>query len=160
LIAASARELGRGDYNDAQIDGALEGAWGVDTQLIEDGTYWIAFADDEIVACGGWSRRATLFGSDREPGRSPALLDPLRDAARIRAFFVRPDWARRGIGTLLLQHCESEASVHGFRTLALMATLPGWRLYQRHGFVGDERRTYALANGLSIEFIPMTKALA
>jgi hypothetical protein len=97
VIENSGRELSRQDYSEAQIEAALESAWRVDTQLIRDESYFVAEADGEIVACGGWSRRKTLFGSDAQAGRESGVLDPNRDSARIRAFFVRPDWARRGM---------------------------------------------------------------
>jgi GNAT superfamily N-acetyltransferase len=158
LIGLSARTLCRPEYTDAQIEAALRGAWGVDTQLITDETYFVAEADGQIVGCGGWSRRQTLFGSDHQPGRSPAELDPRTDAARIRAFFVHPDAARRGIGTALLELSESEARKHGFRTAELAATLSGWNLYRRHGYVETERRSYEV-DGVSLPLIFMTKAL-
>jgi len=157
LIAESGRGLSRGDYSDAQIEAALGGAWGVDSELIRDGTYFVAEAAGEVVACGGWSRRATLFGGDAQPGRRSALLDPATDSARIRAFFVRPDWARRGLGRTLLERCEAEARAHGFRSTELVATLPGERFYRTLGYVGDERREYPLPHGLSITFVPMRK---
>ncbi len=157
LIARSARELCRDDYSEAQIEAAIGTAWGVDTELIRDETYFAVEADGEIVACGGWSRRKTLFGADAAADRESETLDPTTDSARIRAFFVRPDWARQGIGNLLLEECESEARAHGFRSAELVATLPGHRLYQMFGYVGDERVEYPLTGGISIEFIPMKK---
>lgn len=160
LIAASARGLAAGDYSAAQIEAALGTAWGVDTELIRDGTYLVVEAAGRAIACGGWSRRATLFGADAQPGRESALLDPRRDAARIRAFFVHPDWARRGIGRLLLAHCEAAARAHGFDRAELMATLPGVRLYRACGYAGAARTTHALPGGLTIEFVPMRKQLA
>jgi GNAT superfamily N-acetyltransferase len=159
LIADSARGLAAGDYSGAQIEAALGTAWGVDSELIRDGTYFVVEADGEAIACGGWSRRATLFGADAQPGRESALLDPRRDAARVRAFFVHPDWARRGIGRLLLAHCEAAALAHGFSRAELMATLPGVRLYRACGYVGEARSTHALPGGLTIEFVPMGKQL-
>ena len=159
LIAVSARELSRGDYSDEQIDAALGSAFGVDTQLVRDGTYYVVESEGEIVACGGWSFRGTLFGTDSHAGRSTAILDPAHDAARIRAFFIRPDWARRGIGKALLEHCESAARARGFRRTELVATLPGHRLYKAAGYLGEERRTYPLRDGVTIDFIPMTKTL-
>jgi GNAT superfamily N-acetyltransferase len=159
VIAASARGLSRGDYDDAQIEAALGNAWGVDTQLIRDGTYFGVETAATIVACGGWSRRKTLFGADGRPGREPELLDPRVDAARIRAFFVHPDWARRGIGRMLLERCEAEARRQGFRSAELMATLPGTRLYGAFGYVGETRIVHPLAGGLTIEFVPMRKSL-
>jgi GNAT superfamily N-acetyltransferase len=161
LIAASARGLAAGDYTREQIEGALGAAWGVDTQLIRDGTYFAVEADGAgIIACGGWSYRKTLFGSDGQAGREAAELDPSVDAARIRAFFVHPDWARRGVGRALLEKCEQEARRHGFRSTALTATLPGVRLYQQCGYLGEQPVDYPLPNGLTITFVPMTKTLA
>jgi GNAT superfamily N-acetyltransferase len=158
LIARSARGLGARDYRSEQIEGALQGAFGVDTQLIEDGTYFVVEADGKLVGCGGWSKRRTLFGGDAHGDRSAQELDPQTDAARIRAFFVDPDYARRGIGRALLERCESEARARGFRRFELMGTLPGVRLYQALGYVGSERVHYAVAPGVTIEFVPMHKA--
>ncbi len=159
LIANSARELSRQDYSDAQIESAIGTAWGVDTELIRDETYFVAEAGGEIVACGGWSRRTTLFGADVHAGRESSVLDPSRDSARIRAFFVRPDWVRRGIGRALLDRCEAEARAFGFRSVELVATLPGRRLYAMFGYAGDERVEYPLGAGITIEFVPMRKDL-
>lgn len=160
LIADSARELCRADYTEAQIEAALRGAFGVDSELIRDGTYFVAEANGALVACGGWSRRATLFGGDAQAGRRSELLDPARDAARIRAFFVRPEFARRGLGRALLERCEAEARSHGFRTAELMATLTGRRLYAVFGYVGEARRSFELPGGVAIDFVPMRKPLA
>lgn len=159
LIAASARALCGGDYTAAQIEAALGTAWGCDTELIRDGTYFVAEADGVLVACGGWGKRRTLFGSDRRPERESDLLDPARDAARIRAFFVHPDHARHGLGRELLARCEDTAREHGFRTAALMATLPGRRLYQQCGYSEDEPVDYPLPGGEAIRFVPMRKSL-
>jgi GNAT superfamily N-acetyltransferase len=158
LIARSARELGAGDYRPEQIEGALRGAFGVDTQLIDDGTYFVVEADGKLVGCGGWSKRRTLFGGDAHKDRNAGELDPKIDAAKIRAFFVDPEHARRGIGRALLQRCESEARAHGFSRFELMGTLPGVRLYQALGYVGSERVHYPVAPGVTIEFVPMQKA--
>jgi GNAT superfamily N-acetyltransferase len=159
LIAESARGLAAADYTAAQIDGALESAWAVDTQLIADRTYFVGEADNRIVACGGWSWRATLFGGDAHPDRAPAALDPARDAARIRAFFVHPGWSRRGLGRAMLERCESEARARGFHSAELVATLPGVRLYQAHGYASQGARDYPLSGGLAITFISMRKDL-
>jgi N-acetylglutamate synthase-like GNAT family acetyltransferase len=159
LIAASARGLSRQDYADAQIEAALGTALGVDTELIRDATYFVAEADGEIAGCGGWSRRRTLFGADAQTGRQSELLDAARESARIRAFFVHPDWARRGIGRALLERCEAEARAHGFRSAELMATLPGQRLYGALGYLAKERIEHPLAGGLTITFVPMRKDL-
>ncbi len=129
-------------------------------ELIRDGTYFVAESEAGIVACGGWSRRRKLFGADAQGGRQSELLDPTRDSARIRAFFVLPDWARLGIGQTLLECCEIEARKSGFRSAELMATLPGQRLYQAYGYTGDERIDYPLSGGLTIAFVPMKKVLA
>jgi GNAT superfamily N-acetyltransferase len=160
LIALSARGLSRPDYTDAQIEAALGSAFGVDSELIADGTYFVAEVDGRIVGCGGWSRHATLFGGDAQPGRRSDLLDPSRDSARIRAFFVHPDWARRGIGRAILEKCEAEARAHGFRSVELLATLPGHPFYRMLGYSGDDRVTHPLRGGVTIDFIPMKKTLA
>lgn len=157
VIAESARSLGRTDYTLEQIEAALEGAWGVDTQLIKDGTYFVAEAGNRIVGCGGWSFRRTLFGADARPDREPARLDPAHDPARIRAFFIHPDHARRGIGRALLERCEEEAKQHGFTSAALAATLPGERLYGALGYQAVERISHPLPRGLMIEFVRMHK---
>jgi GNAT superfamily N-acetyltransferase len=160
LIAESARELGRSDYSDAVIEAALEGVWGVDTQLIEDGTYFLVHADNELAACGGWSFRSTLFGSDSLPSRDATRLSPSTDAARIRAFFVKPEFARRGLGSQLLAHCEKEAHDAGFRRVSLGATEPGRRLYRACGYIEEEPMTVDLGGGLTMRIIPMSKTLA
>ncbi|HTY48116.1 MAG TPA: GNAT family N-acetyltransferase [Steroidobacteraceae bacterium] len=162
LIARSIRQLGLGDYTAEQIEAALQGAFGVDTQLIHDGTYYLVEPAVEMAApagCGGWSRRRTLFGGDAHAQRDAAELDPATEAARIRAFFVDPGHARRGIGSMLLRHCETEAARYGFRSMALMATLPGMRLYAAHGYQAGERVLHPLGDRLSIEFVPMTRQL-
>jgi GNAT superfamily N-acetyltransferase len=158
LIARSIRELGANDYTPAQIEAALQGAFGVDTALIRDQTYFAIVTDaDEIVGCGGWSRRRTLFGSDTREVRDDSWLDPATEAARIRAFFIDSRHARRGLGRLLLARCESEAERAGFNEFALMATLPGKRLYEVCGYVGSAPIEHPLPGGLSITFVPMTK---
>jgi GNAT superfamily N-acetyltransferase len=159
LIGESVRDLARADYTDAQIAAALGSAWGLDTQLVSDGTYFVAEAPEAIVGCGGWSYRKTLFGSDANLDRNPETLDPARDAARIRAFFVHPSFVRRGIGRALLEKCEEEAMRHGFHRMELLATFPGHRLYRAHGYLGDERRPFVLPGGITVDAIPMAKAL-
>ena len=158
VIAASARGLALGDYSAAQIEAALGTAWGVDSELIGDRTYFVAEMDGALAGCGGWSRRHALFGADAQPGRSSALLNPAIDAARIRAFFVHPSYARRGVGRALLMHCEAQARAHGFAAAALMATLPGVRLYRRFGYIADTPTEHALPGGLTITFVPMRKS--
>ena len=160
LIVRSIRELGLGDYTRAQIDAALQGAFGVDTALIRDGTYFVATTDTgQLVGCGGWSRRRTLFGSDARADRDESWLDPRSDAAKIRAFFVDPTHARRGLGRQILERSEAEAARAGFTTLELMATLPGVRLYAACGYRSGDAIDYPLADGLHIRFVPMIKHL-
>jgi N-acetylglutamate synthase-like GNAT family acetyltransferase len=159
LIARSARGLSAADYRTAQIEGALRGAFGVDTQLLADETYFVVEDAGQIVGCGGWSFRATLFGGDSRAGRDASMLDPKTQAAKIRAFFVDPDHARRGIGSLLLDRCESEARSHGYARVELMATLPGVKLYAARGYVGGTQVQFDVGSGERIEFIPMHKHL-
>jgi len=157
LIAESAWGLSRADYSDAQIEAALQSAWGVDTQLIRDGTYFVAECGGKVIACGGWSWRSTLFGGDAQAGRDSDALDPTSDAARIRAFFVHPLWARRGLAREMLEHCERNARAYGFRSAELVATLPGERLYRVCGYVSQGARKYALPRIQTITFVPMRK---
>jgi GNAT superfamily N-acetyltransferase len=159
LIARSARGLSTAEYRPGQVEGALQGAFGVDSQLLADETYFVAEEDGVTVGCGGWSFRATLFGGDGRDGRDASPLDPNTQPAKIRAFFVDPARARRGIGTLLLERCEREAREHGFSQVELMATLPGVKLYAARGYVGGEMVRYEVGLGESIEFVPMRKQL-
>jgi len=159
LIQLSARKLSRDDYTDEQIEAALGTAWGVDTQLIKDGTYFVVKAGNQLVGCGGWSRRRTLFGTDQLQGREPNLLDPPTEAAKIRAFFVHPNWARKGIGRALLDRCEEEATAEGFQAFELVATLPGIRLYEAAGFMPTAEIDHPLSGGLTIRFVKMQKQL-
>ncbi len=158
LIARSIRSLGSSDYTPSQIEAALRGAFGLDTALIRDGTYFVAVTEhQEIVGCGGWSRRKTLFGSDARDDRDDASLNPMSDSAKIRAFFVHPAHARRGLGRAILERSEAEAIRAGFSAFELMATLPGLRLYEKCGYVSGAAILYPLPGGLSIAFVPMTK---
>jgi GNAT superfamily N-acetyltransferase len=160
LIARSIRALGAADYSPAQIEAALRGAFGVDTTLIRDGTYFVAESGSgTIVACGGWSRRRTLFGSDERAERDESWLDPRAEAAKIRACFVDPAHARRGLGRAILERSEAEALAAGFHALELMATLPGVRLYAQCGYQAAAPISHPLPDGLSIRFVPMTKQL-
>jgi GNAT superfamily N-acetyltransferase len=160
LIARSARGLSVGDYRPSQVEGALRGAFGVDTQLLEDGTYFVAEESGRLVGCGGWSFRSTLFGGDARADRDSSKLDPRTQAAKIRAFFVDPEHARRGIGSLLLEACERAALAHGFSHVELMATLPGVKLYGARGYVGAALVHFDVGLGETIEFVPMRKTLA
>jgi GNAT superfamily N-acetyltransferase len=137
----------------------LRGAFGVDSQLLRDETYFVVEDGGEPVGCGGWSYRSTLFGGDARDGRDASVLDPQTQAAKIRAFFVDPDHARRGIGSLLLEHCEREALSHGFTAVELMATLPGVKLYAVRGYVAMPRVHFDVGEGENIEFVPMRKSL-
>lgn len=164
LIALSVRVLQKKEYSEAQIEAALGTALGVDTQLLADHTYYAAEAplrsgEKFLVACGGWSRRKTLFGSDHGPGRESALLDPGTDAARIRAFFVHPDWVRRGIATEILARCEQEAAGEGFRRFEMGATLTGVPLYLRRGYSILENLAVPLPGGLTLPVVRMGKAV-
>ena len=157
LIAASVRILQASDYSQVQREAALRTVYGVDTQLIRDQTYFAVEAAGVIVGCGGWSRRKTLFGGDRHMAREDALLDPATDAARIRAFFVRPGWERRGIGKAILTVSEAAAAAEGFTRLELGSTLTGVPFYRAHGYVEGERIEVLLANGITLTVVRMTK---
>ena len=136
----------------------MRGAFGVDTQLLADETYFVVEEDGRCVGCGGWSYRSTLFGGDARAGRDASII-ATDQPAKIRAFFVDPDMARRGIGTMLLEHCEAQARQHGYKRVELMATLPGVKLYAARGYVGGEMRRFDVGSGETIEFIPMQKLL-
>lgn len=159
LIEASVRGLQAGDYTPAEIEGALGHALGLDSQLVVDGTYFVAEVDGEMVASGGWSYRATLFGSDGMSGREPENLNPAKDAAKIRAIFVHPGWARKGLGTLMLAHCEEQARGAGFTRLEMGSTLTGVPLYRLRGYVEREKIMIPLPNGEMLPVIRMTKSL-
>ena len=159
LIDASVRGLSTAHYSAAQIDGALRHVFGVDTQLVRDGTYYLIEVDGACAACGGWSRRRTLYGGDQHKAADDPLLDPLTEPARIRAFFVHPGWARRGLGRLLFDACHAAARDAGFGALELMATLPGQPLYASLGFAPLERVDVAMPNGLQLPCIRMRRAI-
>jgi N-acetylglutamate synthase-like GNAT family acetyltransferase len=163
LIRASVLGLQAFDYSEAQLHLALQKVFGVDTTLIEDGTYFAVEAtagDQRVIAgCGGWSKRKTLYGSDHCAGREDALLDPACDAAKIRAFFVHPEWARRGVGSKLLDTCEAAAVAAGFRRFEMGATLTGIPLYRARGYVTGERREVPLEPGITLPIVYMAKSL-
>jgi GNAT superfamily N-acetyltransferase len=168
LIDASVRQLQAQDYTTEQIDSALKTVFGVDSQLVADGTYLIvqtvSSAEDEskkpvIVACGGWSKRKTLYGGDRWRERQDDLLDPRTDAAKIRAFFIHPSWARRGIGTMLLDACESAARAAGFTRFEMGATLTGVKLFQERGYVAVERMEVQLEADVTLPIMHMIKSI-
>jgi GNAT superfamily N-acetyltransferase len=172
LIDVSVRGLQAQDYSPAQMEGALETVFGVDSQLIADATYIVAEAmpkgtDQEqhrngkalplIVGCGGWSKRKTLYGGDRWTGREDVLLDPTRDAAKIRAFFIHPQWARRGIGSMILEACENAAKAAGFTRFEMGATLTGAKLFATKGYAAVKPISIPLVNGESLPVIHMEK---
>ena len=160
LIDASVRGLQAGDYTADQIDGALRTVYGVDTQLIADGTYFAVETEGTIVGCGGWSRRRTLYGGDQCSGREDALLDPAEEAAKIRAFFVHPDWARRGIGGIILEACEAAARSAGFTRLEMGATLTGVPFYRAKGYETAGEVSVPLGDGTAMPIVRMTKTFA
>jgi GNAT superfamily N-acetyltransferase len=133
---------------------------GLDTQLIEDRTYFIVLAGKTVVGCGGWSRRSTLFGGDHSSGRDAAILDPKKDAARIRAMYTHPEFVRRGIGRLLLETCEREAAKEGFTRAGLVATLAGEPLYRASGYSELKRFHAETPSGVGVPMILMGKSLA
>ncbi len=157
LIPLSVRELSAKYYNAVQIEAAILHIFGVDTQLIDDGTYFVAETDGVLVGCGGWSKRRTLFGGDQLKIEPDALLNPAVDAARIRAFFVHPNWARQGIGRKIIAACESAIRVEGFQTIELMATLPGEPLYAAMGYVVTQSLEIPMPNGATLPAKQMVK---
>jgi N-acetylglutamate synthase-like GNAT family acetyltransferase len=172
LIDTSVRGLQSREYTPSQIESALETVYGVDSQLIADGTYFVAEAescDDAgrassqsvlvIVGCGGWSKRKTLYGGDQWKDREAALLDPKSDAAKIRAFFIHPSWARRGIGSMLLEACENAAIEAGFSRLEMGSTLTGVPLYQARGYIALANLEVPLGNGEVLPIVHMEKRI-
>lgn len=181
LIDASVRGLQAQDYTQAQIESALATVYGVDTQLIADGTYFVAEIAPQtdavagphsarraseaiaperipvIAGCGGWSKRKTLYGADHCAGREDDLLDPQKDAAKIRAFFIHPDWARRGLGSMILDACETAARHAGFTRLEMGATLTGVPFYRARGYAEVEQIEVPLGNGASMPIVRMGK---
>jgi GNAT superfamily N-acetyltransferase len=159
LIIESARGLSLSDYSKEQIEGAIATVFGVDTNLIIDGTYFVAESDGELIGCGGWSKRRTLFGGDQYSTRDASQLDPKTEPAKIRAFFIHPQHARKGIARAILEACEDEARAGGFQTIELMSTLPGIKLYRACGYVGDQRVELEVGDGVTIGLLPMIKML-
>lgn len=157
LMDAAISELQKPFLDERQIASSRT-IMGLDTQLIDDGTYFIVESGGEIAGCGGWSRRATLYGGDATPGRSAALLDPARDAARIRAMYTDPRHVRKGVGRLILSLCEEAARAEGFKRVELMATMSGVPLYEACGYVAEERIEDA-RGGAPVPLLRMTKAL-
>jgi GNAT superfamily N-acetyltransferase len=159
LIARSVRGLAQGIYSPEQIDLSLIHVFGVDTQLIADKTYYVAESAGRIVAAGGWSARETLYGGDQAKHEADPLVDPLLAPARIRAFFVDPGWARRGLARRIFENCEHAASARGFRWFVLAATLPGIPLYAALGFTAHERIEVPLPEELTLPCVRMERRI-
>jgi GNAT superfamily N-acetyltransferase len=158
LISDSVRGLAKGIYDDRQIELPIRSVFGVDHQLIADGTYIVSEVEGRIVGCGGWSKRRTLYGASAyDASRDPELLNPEHDAAKIRAFFIHPDAARKGIGRAILERCEAEAKANGFRSAEMMSTLPGVPLYEACGYEKHESVGVPVGEGVEIECIRMRK---
>jgi GNAT superfamily N-acetyltransferase len=159
LIPVSVRALQARHYSSAQMEAALGPVFGVDRQLIRDGAYFVVEHDTQIVGCGGWSKRRSLYGSDRDRAEPDPELDPKRDAARVRAFFVHPAWARRGIGRSIMTACERAIVAAGFGAVEIVATLSGEPLYASFGYGVVERYEIAMAGDLGLPVVRMTKAM-
>ena len=170
LIELSVRRLQAQDYSPEQMEAALRTVFGVDSQLIADGTYLVAEAifsgganrtapeaKPPVAGCGGWSKRKTLYGGDRWKERQDDLLDPRKDAAKIRAFFIHPDWARRGVGSIVLSACEDAARAAGFTRFEMGATLTGERFFRERGYVALERIEIPLENSITLPIVHMVK---
>ena len=157
LMDAAISELQKPFLDESQI-ASSRAIMGLDTQLIDDETYFVVEADGQLAGCGGWSRRATLYGSDQTPGRSAALLDPTKDAARIRAMYTHPDHVRKGVGGLILSLCEAAARSEGFGRIELMSTMAGEPLYSRFGYQPDER-VMDDCGGVPVPLVRMSKPL-
>ena len=160
LMKDSIRDLFPAVYTDEQTRSSAEFIGVPDRMLVEDGTFFVIEADDELVACGGWSRRDKLYTGSGESATDARLLDPATEPARVRAMFVRSDWTRRGLGTMILEASEAAAAAEGFRSLSLMATEPGVPLYQRYGFTVVDRARVPMPDGCSITCTAMEKPIA
>lgn len=157
LMDRAIAELQRAFLDDAQI-ASSRAIMGIDTQLIDDGTYFVIGSNADIAGCGGWSRRATLYGGNQTPGRNSKLLDPTVDPARVRAMYTNPIYARRGVGRLVLSLCEAAAAAEGFARLELMSTLSGEPLYTAYGFQPLERLVDA-TGGAAVPLVRMEKLI-
>lgn len=157
IIASAIGELQRPFLTPEQL-AASRAFMGLDTQLIIDGTYFVVLLDGEPAGCGGWSRRATLYGGDHTSGRDAALLDPAQEAARTRAMYTHPRFARRGVGRRILERCEQAARAEGFTRMELMATLAGVPLYEACGYVARET-VHDARGGVPVPLVRMEKTL-
>jgi len=158
LVQRAVSELLAPFLSTAQVQASRE-IMGLDTQLIADGTYFIAEIDGELAGCGGWSRRATHFGGDHSPGRDARALDPIKESARVRAMYTHPGFARRGIGRAILGRCEQSAAAEGFKTMAIVATLAGMPLYRACGYEEFERFDEMTPSGISVPLVRMRREL-
>jgi GNAT superfamily N-acetyltransferase len=159
LIDQSVRGLSTAFYTPAQIESGLRYVFGPDTQLITDGTYYVVEDGQALIAAGGWSKRRTMYGGDQMKSGEDPLLDPATEPARIRAFFVHPEWARQGLGRTLFEACRAAAEAAGFRSLELVATLPGEPLYTALGFIVVERLTPILPDGVKLPIVHMRRPI-
>jgi GNAT superfamily N-acetyltransferase len=158
LLPISVRALQAAHYSPAQMQAALGPVFGIDGQLIRDGTYFVVERDSQIVGCGGWSKRKSLYGGDDGRAGEDVELDPQRDPARVRAFFVHPEWARRGVGRSIMVACEQAIIAAGFRAVDIVATLAGEPLYASFSYAAAERYEIPMAGGLSLPVVRMTKS--
>jgi GNAT superfamily N-acetyltransferase len=159
LIPVSARALSRGFYTDDETESAIRHVFGPDSRLIADGTYFVAEEDGVLAGCGGWSRRRTLYGGDQTKSGEEPLLDPASESAKVRAFFVHPDFARRGVGSRILTPWLDAARAAGFRRVELAATLPGVPFYAARGFVERERLFAPMADGRGLPIVRMEREI-
>lgn len=159
LMEASIRAIFPAYYDARQVESSVVYVGHLDTQLIEDRTYFVHEADGQIVSCGGWSRRNKLFAGPGDADDDDRLLDPATEPARVRAMFVRGDWTRRGLGRAILEACEDAARAEGFTRAVLGATLPGVPLYEAFGFHTVEEITVTMPDGVSVRALSMAKAL-
>jgi GNAT superfamily N-acetyltransferase len=159
LMSVSIRKLIAAYLDPARVEASFE-IMGVDTQLIEDGTYFVVESEGRIAGCGGWSRRATLFGGDHSANRDARLLDPATEPARVRAMYTHPDFTRRGVGRLVLSVCEAAAAREGFRSLELVATVAGEPLYLACGFLVVERIDVPTSKAVAVPCARMAKLIA
>jgi GNAT superfamily N-acetyltransferase len=158
LMEAAIADLQKPFLDPSQI-ASSRAIMGIDTQLIDDGTYFVVEEDGALAGCGGWSRRATLYGGDRSPGRDARLLDPAKEPARVRAMYTHPSFVRRGVGRLILSLCEDAARAEGFTWMELMATTAGEPLYRACGYEPAEERAYDDRGGVPVPILRMRKAL-
>ncbi len=159
LIEVSVRVLSKGIYSPAQTEAALVYVFGVDSQLVADGTYYVIEDDTTMVAAGGWSTRRTLYGGDQAKREIDSTVDPATTPARIRAFFVHPDWTRRGLARQIFAECEAAAMARGFRDFELVATLPGEPLYRALGFTPLESISIPLLGNLTLPCVRMHRSI-